>query len=87
MGLCFVPVCYCDTVCSYLLQCGKKLFPMITFDAANVFHHSAHYQFIIILKLAVKSKSSPCGPTILIHWVWDCYQCELNASGILEVEI
>ncbi|XP_040381354.1 uncharacterized protein LOC102711268 isoform X2 [Oryza brachyantha] len=42
MGVCFVPVCYCDPVCSYLLQ-------------------------------RVKSKSSPCSPTIFIHWVWNCY--------------
>ena len=22
LGLCFLPVCHCDPICSYLLQCG-----------------------------------------------------------------
>jgi hypothetical protein len=39
------------------------------------------------IKLAVKREPSPCCPSLLVHWVWDCYQYKLTAGGVLEVEI
>jgi hypothetical protein len=75
VGLCFLPVCYCDPVFSYLLQCGMKLLPLLNLMQVVCFVKPLN----ATIKLAVKREPSPCCPSLLVHWVWDCYQYKLTA--------
>lgn len=87
MGLCFLPICNCNSICSYLLQCGEFPPPLLQSELLLTFLTPVK-QLVLIRHIEFAAQSGPCAisATIVIHRVWNCNKYKLTAGRILEME-